>query len=210
MLKYEKRLHFDKYYSKMQSNGSLPKIIFLLWGVAGYAFLYFLVKYIFNYIPDFRPWNSFEVWFSIGTMKFIKSDLAYFICGLIVTCYGSIRLSSITVHNHSAKNQKSDIPAKLLITGYYSKVRHPMYGTFIILQAGFMLSLRSFIGMMVILIITAFQYINAKFEEKNDLIPLFGDEYRQYIKKVNRTLLTRAESIIFILVFIGSLIGYIF
>ena len=85
-----------------------------------------------------------------------------------------------------------------------------MYGTFIILQAGFMLSLRSFIGMMVILIITAFQYINAKFEEKNDLIPLFGDEYRQYIKKVNRTLLTRAESIIFILVFIGSLIGYIF
>lgn len=147
---------------------------------------------------------------NIGGVQFIKSDIIYFILGLITVCYGSVRLSKITIQNHSAKNKENSAPSKLLITGYYDRVRHPMYGTFIILQAGFMLSLRSLIGIILALIIIIFQYMNAMFEEKRQLIPLFGDKYHQYIKNVSRMLLTKAEAIVLIFVLVFSVVGYVF
>jgi protein-S-isoprenylcysteine O-methyltransferase Ste14 len=210
MLKYEEKLHFDKYYSKMQSSSFLHKAISLLWGIIGYVLLYYLIEYIFTGIPDFQPWDNFKTWFKIENVKFTKSDLVYFVCGLIINCYGFIRLSKITIENHSAKNKENNTPNKLLITGYYAKVRHPMYGTFIILQAGFMLSLRSFIGMILALIIVIVQYINAGFEEKSQLIPIFGEEYHQYTKKVRHMLLTKFEIIVFILALLLSVVGYAF
>lgn len=210
MLKYEEKLHFDEYYRKLQSNTPLHTAIGILWGVIGYVILYFLIMYAFLYVPDFRPWSNFKTWFSLGGIKFTKADFVYFVCGLILNCYGTIRLSKITVQNHSAKSEKGSNPKCLLTNGYYAKVRHPMYGTFIILQAGFMLSLRSFVGMIVALLIVVGQYINATFEEKKQLIPILGEEYNQYSKNVRRMILTKSEIIVFAVVIILSIIGFIF
>ena len=210
MLKYEEKLHLDKHYNKLKSGSFIHKAISLIWGIIGYVLLYYFIKYVFTHISDFRPWNNFGMWLNIGGVQFIKSDIIYFIWGLIIACYGSIKLSKITIQNHSAKNKENNIPNKLLITGYYAKARHPMYGTFIILQAGFLLSLRSFIGMILALMIIIFQYMNARFEEKKQLIPLFGDEYYQYTKKVSHVLLTKAEIIAFILALLFSVVGYVF
>lgn len=209
MLKYEQKFNFDKRYNKHQSSSFLRRAISLIWGIAGYVLLYYLIKSVLVYIPDFQPWNDVETWFSAGIVNFVKADLVYFICGLIFSCYGSIRLSKITVYNHSAKNEKDSKPKKLLVNGYYAKVRHPMYGTFIILQAGFMLSLRSFVGMLIALIIIFVQYANAALEEKKQLIPIFGEEYALYIKNVNHMLLTRSELIVFTLVALLSAVGFI-
>ena len=73
-----------------------------------------------------------------------------------------------------------------------------------------MLSLRSFIWMVLALIIVIIQYINAGFEEKRQLIPIFGEEYHQYTKKVRHMLLTNSEIIVFILVLLFSIVGYAF
>lgn len=176
MLKYEEKLHFDEHYRKLQSNSYLQATRAIIYGVLGYIILYSLIQYVFLYIPDFKPWNEFETWFTLGSLRFVKADLVYFVCGLITNCYGISRLLKITAQNHSAKNEKEDgTPAKLLINGYYAKVRHPMYGTFVILQAGLMLSLRSFIGLMIALMIVIAQYINAIMEEKKKLVPTFGE-----------------------------------
>lgn len=210
MLKYEEKLHFDEYYRKLQSNNPLHTAIELVWGIIGYVILYFLIKYAFLYVPDFQPWNDFKAWFTLGGVKFVKADLVYFVCGLILNCYGTVRLSKITVQNHSAKSEKGSSPKCLLTNGYYAKVRHPMYGTFIILQAGFMLSLRSFMGMIVALLIVVGQYINAAIEEKKQLIPIFGEEYNLYIKNVRRMVLTKSEIIVFAVVIILSILGFKF
>lgn len=93
---------------------------------------------------------------------------------------------------------------------YYAKVRHPMYGTFIILQAGFMLSLRSFVGIIIAFIVLIFQYANAVIEEKKQLIPIFWEEYRIYVKNVNRILLTKSEIIAFSLATLLSVVGFVF
>lgn len=210
MLKYEEKLHFDKHYSKLQSNGFLRLAIGFVWGIIGYILAYYFIKYALVYIPDFKPWNNFEEWFTFGGVTFTKADLVYFASGLILTCYGSIRLSKITAYNHTAKSEKDSAPKKLLINGYYAKVRHPMYGTFAILHAGFMLSLRSLVGMVIVLIVIIVQYANAAIEEKKQLIPSFGEEYYLYINNVGRKLLTRHEAIAFTLVVLLSAIGFAF
>lgn len=210
MLKYEEKLHFDKYYNKLQSTSVLHKVINLVCGVVGYVVLYYFIKYIFTSLPDFRPWHSFMPWFSFGGVLFTKIDFIYFTCGLIIICYGTVKLSKITLQNHSVRNEKSNTPERLLVTGYYAKVRHPMYGTFIILQAGFMLSLRSFDGIIIACIIVAFQYANATVEERRLLLPTFSEEYRVYAHNVRRMLLTKSEVIALSVVVLLSAVGSIF
>ena len=194
MLKYEEELHFDKFYEKLKSNSFPHKVIHLVWGVIVYILLFYSVKYILNSIPDFQPWGNFKTWFALGEVRFIKLDLGYFIYGIILTCYGTMRLSKITDQNHSVRNEEGSDPKKLLVDGYYARVRHPMYGTFILLQAGFMLS----------------QYANAVIEEKKKLIPIFGEEYRFYAKNVNRMLLIKSEIIVLSLAALLSVVGFAF
>ncbi|MGW8115254.1 methyltransferase family protein [Caproicibacterium sp. NSD3] len=210
MLKYEEKLHFDKYYNKMQLPGVLHKVISLVCGVAGYIVLYYFIQYIFTSLPDLRPWSNFMPWFSLGGVLFSKIDLIYFTYGLILICYGTVKLSKITMQNHSVRTEKSNTPERLLVTGYYAKVRHPMYGTFIITQAGFMLSLRSLDGIIIACIILVFQYTNAAIEEKKQLIPIFGEEYKTYAQNVGRMLLTRSEIIALSLVVLLSAVGFLF
>lgn len=210
MLKYEEELHFDKFYEKLKSNSFPHKVIHLVWGVIVYILLFYSVKYILNSIPDFQPWGNFKTWFALGGVRFIKLDLGYFIYGIILTCYGTMRLSKITDQNHSVRNEEGSDPKKLLVDGYYARVRHPMYGTFILLQAGFMLSLRSFVGIIIAILVFIFQYANAVIEEKKKLIPIFGEEYRFYAKNVNRMLLIKSEIIVLSLAALLSVVGFAF
>lgn len=209
MLKYEKKLKLDEHYKKFQS-GLFPKAIALTWSILGYALLYYLVKYIVVRLPDLSPWNNWKEMFSFGKVQFLKIDVAYFVWGLVNVCYGSLKLAQITAENQSVRGKEDDKPSKLLVTGSYGKVRHPMYGAFATMQVGFMLSLRSLIGLVAALILLAVQFISAGFEEKKQLVPLFGEEYVQYRKKVSRLLLTGAESIVVILAFLLSVAGFIF
>lgn len=171
---------------------------------------FYFVKYILTFIPDFQPWSNFKTWFTFGGVRYLKPDLIYFIFGIIFTSYGTMKLSKITVQNHNVRNEKGSAPKELLVDGYYAKVRHPMYGTFIILQAGFMLSLRSFVGIIIALIVLIFQYANAVIEEKKQLKPIFGEEYRLYAENVNRILLTKSEIIAFALASLLSIVGFAF
>lgn len=209
MLKYEERLHFDERYRKLQSGGFLQAAIAVFWGITGYALLYCLFRSVFALIPDEQPWNRFGIWLTVGGVRLLKSDLVYFLWGLFITVYGTVRLTRITIQNHSARKKESSTPDKLLTTGDYARVRHPMYGTFILLQAGFLLSLRSLLGIILALIVVGVQYLNAGMEEKKRLVPLFGDAYRVYKKKVRRMLLTRPELTVILSALLISAAGYI-
>jgi protein-S-isoprenylcysteine O-methyltransferase Ste14 len=209
MLEYEKRLHFDAHYQKLQSLTVAQRTGKLIGSVAGYVVIYAVLRYILTVVPDYQPWNNAEVWFTFCTIPFSKFDCVNFIFGLAANCYGSIRLMKITAENHNVKDDKSGAPTKLLTTGCYAKARHPMYGTFIILQSSLLLSLRSFIGIILAAIVIAFQYFNAAREEKKKLIPLFGDDYRAYTGVVRCALLKRWEILVLAAAAFWSLIGFI-
>ncbi|HEX3078668.1 MAG TPA: methyltransferase, partial [Lachnospiraceae bacterium] len=108
------------------------------------------------------------------------------------------RLFHITIQNHSVKNKNEDIPKRLLKDSYYASVRHPMYGTFVILYMGILLSLRSLDGMLIALLMTVGQYVNAIIEEKRILRPVFHEEYQLYIREVKGILLKKITNVPYI------------
>ena len=210
VLDYEKKLHFDEHYKKLQSLNGTQKAGKLLWGEAGYVIVFILLKYVLRYLPDLQPWNHAGVWFTFCSIPFSKYDCPYIIYGLIANCYGSIRLIKITTQNHSVKDKNNGVPLNLLTDGCYAKVRHPMYGTFIILQSSLLLSLRSLIGIIVALGVVVFQYFNAKWEEKKKLIPLFEKNYLNYSKVACNILLEKWEIFVLTVAAFLSLAGFIF
>lgn len=209
MLKYEEMLHFDEHYKKLQKSHLIRISWTLLCSTASYTTIYILLKILITYVPDIYAWNHAEVWFTFESIKIIKMDLIYFFTGLLMVYYGSIRLIKITIQNHSVKNESGNVPERLLKDGYYAYVRHPMYGTFVILYMGTLLSLRSLNGIIVALLMIAGQYVNAIFEEKRVLKQVFKEEYQLYIREVKGILLKKTQIIILTTVMILCIVGFI-
>lgn len=210
MLDYEKKLHFDKHYKKLQSLNGVKKICALICGEAGYIIAFILLKYVLLLFPDLQPWDNAKTWFTFYSIPFSKYDCPYILFGLVANCYGSIKLMKITEQNHSIKDGESGMPSELLTDGCYAKIRHPMYGTFIILHSSLLLSLRSFVGMIFALGVAVFQYFNAKWEEEKSLIPMFGENYIGYSKVARNILLNKWETLVLVIAVFLSLIGLIF
>jgi protein-S-isoprenylcysteine O-methyltransferase Ste14 len=84
------------------------------------------------------------------------------------------------------KNGKSYIhTTKLVDTGIYSIVRHPQYITFIFWGIAGMLLFQHWIIVILGIPIIPLTYIDL-FNADKDGIKKFGDEYKQYMKKVPR------------------------
>lgn len=209
MLNYEKKLHLDERYKNMQSLNIIKRAVALIWGCVGYIVLYLLLKYVLLFVTDIQPWNNSDELFALYNISFSRYDCVYFALGILTNLYASLKLAKITAQNHSVKNKKDDNPTKLLTDGCYAKVRHPMYGNFIILQSCFLLSLRSLWGIVLALVIAAFQCFNAMREENEKLIPIFKEEYKSYSKSARSMLLTKWEFIILTSFFIVSIVGLV-
>lgn len=83
-----------------------------------------------------------------------------------------------------------------------------MYGTFIMINLGFFLSTRSLWGVFVILLVSVIQNLNAHFEEKNELLKIFGESYLTYQNQVKHTLLLPAYRVYAIIGIILTIVGF--
>jgi protein-S-isoprenylcysteine O-methyltransferase Ste14 len=71
---------------------------------------------------------------------------------------------------------------KLVTTGLYRYIRHPMYGSLFILGIGMFLKSITWQSVILMMIITVALFITCKVEEK-EMLKKFGDEYKVYISK---------------------------
>lgn len=71
---------------------------------------------------------------------------------------------------------------KLVTTGVYMYIRHPMYSSLLWLAWGTFFKSPSWFGLFLAVVATNFLILTAKFEEKEN-IEYFGDTYRDYIKQ---------------------------
>ncbi|NHJ84520.1 MAG: isoprenylcysteine carboxylmethyltransferase family protein [Asgard group archaeon] len=121
-------------------------------------------------------------------------------------CYYSIIIISINRDAHSSRNN----PSILLTEGFYGKVRHPMYSMFTLIFIGLSFALCSSLAIAVsgftILVLITLIFI----EEKQILVPSFGEEYQNYKKKVPRYFLQNWQWILIILLLAFNIIGIFF
>ncbi|HRX58091.1 MAG TPA: methyltransferase [Eubacteriales bacterium] len=208
VLKYEEKLRLDQYKFALRPDGPLSKALILVFTIVLYAPLYYFVRLFLCWLWDVQPWNGLESWFSIGSLTFVRPDAAYFACGLVLVGTGVFRLVRVTAENHAVRDPQSGAPQTLLTSGMYAKSRHPMYASFILLQAGFLLSLRSLPAMILAAIAAALQYANAYFEEKKFLVPAFREEYALYRETVKAMVLTKTEAAALLALALFSAAGF--
>ncbi|NIS82177.1 MAG: isoprenylcysteine carboxylmethyltransferase family protein [Anaerolineales bacterium] len=71
---------------------------------------------------------------------------------------------------------------RLVTTGAYRHIRHPLYCSLLILGVGAFLKDPSVLGFSLLVILLLFLYATAKVEERDNL-QKFGSAYREYMKK---------------------------
>jgi len=129
----------------------------------------------------FTPWLDF---FSLSFFEFIRYlGIAFFVTGLILLIWIHKALGE-----HWSMMLKLSDEHKLISSGPYSRVRHPMYTFFYIMVISTaLISANLFVGVFGILTWTIL-YIVRVGDEESMLLEQFGEEYQQYMDRTGRLL----------------------
>ena len=162
-----------------------------------------------NEMPEYRLWTSIDYPLSTGFPNSTAFGIIHLLLGVFIFTIGMYTVVEIVRVNQRAQAGKNN-PTHLLIDGFYSKVRHPMTGMFITILVGVMISLCSVIGLVIIILFILFFHGTTLYEERNWLIPRFGQEYHNYMKEVPKRYFSARHAAILFLIIIFSSIGIVF
>ena len=74
---------------------------------------------------------------------------------------------------------------RLVSTGIYRYIRHPLYSSLLLLAWGIFFKLPSWIGGSLVMVATGFLFLTALTDEQ-ECLRFFGDVYQEYMKKTRR------------------------
>jgi protein-S-isoprenylcysteine O-methyltransferase Ste14 len=189
--------------------GKLKHILNILLGIILYAALFAGVRYVNGLLPGLYLWEQLKASVTVWGYVIRWADIVYFAVGLIVFVHAMTGLSGISRQNHTAQDMETRKPTRLLTDGYYAKVRHPMYGVFMLMVLGIFFPSRSIYGLVIIALIVLLQGLNGRMEEKHELEPLFGNAYQDYKKEVPVRYLTPAMKVYFGICTVITVLGLI-
>ncbi len=132
------------------------------------AILFFIIWVLDSFVFQFSTFLTELVPFIIRIVVFL----------VLVT----VGMAIIFYSGHTLFHKPED-PSKLVTTGIFKHVRHPIYLGVFWIYIGFILFTLSLISIPVWIIIIVLYDKMATFEEK-DLESIFGDEYLDYKKRV--------------------------
>lgn len=210
MLKYEEKLHLDKIDERLRKNNYYGGLLSICFSFTGFVLLYYLIRRYASVIPDITAWNQNTFFRKIYGIEFTYADAIYFIVGAVLMCYGSGRLTVITRQNYSVRDRDASLPSSLLTEGCYSIARHPMYGSFVIMNSSVFIALHSLLGLLISAFLCTFQIVNAVFEEHNNLIPAFGEQYVSYKGRVRNLMFRKSEASVLAFIVLITVIGLFF
>jgi len=111
-------------------------------------------------------------------------DIFWRIVGVIVFIIGIFIMKIADDEFHKMRIRPDTITTKLITTGVYSRVRHPIYLGNNIYFMGWSLTWSATYCFYLIPLIIFLNWLQAVLEEKYILEKEFGDEYREYKKNV--------------------------
>jgi protein-S-isoprenylcysteine O-methyltransferase Ste14 len=113
------------------------------------------------------------------------------IAGTLFFCSLLLVVSSVALLHWMGKRdaRRDDVPmlafektTALVTNGIYRYIRHPMYGSLLLLCWGFFFKQPSFAGSALAVIASIFLMATSRVEEKENL-SYFGEDYQEYMKR---------------------------
>ena len=134
-----------------------------------------LLLFLYNYKYWFKdPFCANQVF----------SWIILIISGIIVIA-GVVQLRKYG-KSHKSRIEKNlyqfEMTSRLVDTGIYKYIRHPLYASLIYLAWGIYLKNPTILLLLVVISTSIIYYVTAIFDEK-ECVEYFGDEYRDYIKR---------------------------
>jgi protein-S-isoprenylcysteine O-methyltransferase Ste14 len=129
--------------------------------------------------------------------------------GVGIVVLSILLLASTTVYLIRATGIDQLDPTKLVINGPYNLVRHPIYCGIVNLVLGWYLFRHAAYGLLIFPVLRILFYMQAIFEEKEELELKFSDQYLEYKKRVPRILRIPNFILLFIL-YIAAVIEWLF
>ncbi|MFX0018502.1 MAG: methyltransferase family protein [Candidatus Hermodarchaeota archaeon] len=164
----------------------------------------FPIFWIFSLIPILIINSSLlQFIFNENISYFQEIWIWFLILGIIIVIIG-IRIASMAMKSYKGINVKE---SKLIKSGIYSVIRHPVYLSWSLIFMGFSFSFDSFLAILFNPILTVLLEIHCILEEKFILIPNFGEEYLEYRKKVPFRLFSPPYN--YLLIIISLIVVYI-
>jgi protein-S-isoprenylcysteine O-methyltransferase Ste14 len=129
--------------------------------------------------------SNFKFWFDnpFGLWQIVSWILLFASIWYIVT--GSLLMIKIGKPKKSKDREtlfQFEKTTALIDTGIFGLIRHPLYGSLILLTWGIFLKNTTIPLLVVSLVSTLFLYLTALFDEK-ECIQFFGAQYREYMKR---------------------------
>lgn len=180
--------------------------IFTVFGAVIFYFVFYtLLKSVLPILPDLTLYRQLDLTFDIYNYSVPMFDMLFFTFGLWVFCHGVIRLASLSEKGHlSSLDDLND--------GEFGKIRHPLYGAFMIIELGLFISLRTLYGLIFLMALIFFQIIASYVEDTYVLKKRFGERYEEYCTLVKRRFFTTPMLFYYIcaVVLIGGGVYYMF
>lgn len=136
--------------------------------------------------------NSYKepiVWLSVHAILFLIIVFfpTVFACGYCILAGTALLVSGAIIWLISFKEMKGvkvQITAdKLVTSGIYSKIKHPLYFGVRLMFIGFALIFKSLLGLILIIIILVPLHLYRARKEEKELTNKFGDKYLEYKKR---------------------------
>jgi len=145
-----------------------------------YALIYSLTSSLFFVGILFQ--SALIPTYQILTKGSITEYLAYVFAG-----FGTIIMvksaKQISLSRLLGISSGSDQVDELVVSGLYSKIRHPLYAGFVLIFIGYFLFAGTAAAAVHLICLTIYIPIGIYFEEKN-LVDLYGQSYIEYQEKV--------------------------
>ena len=142
-----------------------------------------IILFSWDSYPSLKLWKRIDITLIDIYFNITFFRMVHFVVGMPIFIYGVYKIIEIISINKKAQLERNR-PGYIIKDGLYGKMRHPMYTMIILIQAGLFFSLCSALGILFSSFFLLFFMILGLYEEKYQLIPIFGDKYRDYINQV--------------------------
>lgn len=191
-----------------------PKIRSALVKLAASTTLFVLVFVIAALILPLLPgphlWAAIDQTVTVGRTSVSLANLLHLVIGYGLFIYGSYHAWKATRLKNTVEHPKHELATRILDTGYYARVRHPMYGMFIMANVGLGFAMNSVYGLGFGLLSLAAFIANGIFEERYVMIRFFGEAYQDYMRRVTARYFTPRQAIVVVLFLVIYVAGFFF